>query len=122
MRMLLPLLAATAAALSVLPALAESQRDAFDCAVLQSCAPGGACTESALAFELAFLGGGIELSMDGQLHAPVYDGDLRSAAWRHDGTIYQLRFTGDGAGVLTVTPETGDFTQARLEWLHCSPQ
>ncbi|MBN8293325.1 hypothetical protein JI664_15225 [Rhodobacter sp. NTK016B] len=122
MRILLPLLLAAMSALIAAPALAEGQRDAFDCSTMQSCAPGTACTEGGTDFGLAFLGGGIEVMMDGHLYAPVYDGDLRSTAWRHESMIYQMRITGDGGGVLTVTPETGDFTQARLEWLHCSPQ
>ena len=104
------------------PALAEGQRDAYDCEGLQTCRPGQPCTEGGSAFALAFLGGGLEVSMNGATLHPAYYGDLRSAAWRSGGSVYQMRFTGDGGGILTVTPEVGDFTQARVEWLHCSPQ
>lgn len=104
------------------PALAEGQRDGYECSGLQSCTPGTACTDGGSGFLLAFLGGGIEVRINGETLHPVYDGDLRTAAWRSQGAVYQMRLTGDGSGVLTVTPEVGDFTQSRTEWLHCSPE
>lgn len=118
MRIALPLLMLALAG----PASAEGQRDAFDCAALQSCAPGAGCTPGGPAFTLTFLGGGIEIVQEGESLRPAYDGALTSAAWRRGGAVYQLRLSDDGSGVLTVTPDTGGFAETRLARLQCTPQ
>ncbi|PTX02722.1 hypothetical protein [Pararhodobacter aggregans] len=104
------------------PALAESQRDGFTCAVLRSCDLQGTCTEGGEGFDLAFLGGGLEVAMNGDHLSPVYDGVLQTAAWESAGRIYQLRFTGDGAGLLTASPVEGSADEAALMTIHCSPE
>lgn len=104
------------------PALAESQRDGFTCAVLRSCDLQGTCTEGGEGFDLAFLGGGLEVAMNGDHLSPVYDGVLQTAAWESAGRIYQLRFTGDGAGLLTASPASGSADEAALMTIHCSPE
>ena len=104
------------------PALAESQRDGFTCAVLRTCDLHGTCTEGGEGFDLAFLGGGLEVAMNGDHLSPAYDGVLQTAAWESAGRVYQLRFTGDGAGLLTASPVEGSAEEATLMTIHCSPE
>ena len=118
MTYLLPLLALIAAA----PALAEGQRDDFTCATLSTCTMGGDCTEGGESFGLAFLGGGIEVAMNDETLTPVYDGTLRTAAWSSAGRVWQIRFTGDGAGVMMASDEAGAPEAATLMTIHCSPE
>ena len=108
-------------ALAASPALAEGQRDDFDCTALRTCPFGAACTEGGVDFGLTFLGGGIEVMMGGAVLHPAYDGTLRTAAWASGGQAYQLRFTGDGAGILTSSVEDGAPDASALAILHCSP-
>lgn len=116
MRVLIPLLLAAAT-----PALAESQRDAFTCEVLQTCVLEESCTDSGPLFGLAFLGGGLEIEMGGTWFAVAYDGILRTAAWGHEGQVYQLHITGDATGVLLRSPESGSVGGSALMTFQCSP-
>lgn len=116
MRYLLPLLVAAS------PSLAEGQRDAYTCAALTSCMVGQPCTEGGESFGLTFLGGGLEIALNGAVLTPDYDGTLQTAAWEQGGMFYQLRLTGDGGGILTRTLASGGaFEQTTILSLHCSP-
>lgn len=119
---LLRLLLAVTAALAAPPALAEGQRDAFGCVSLSTCVPGAACTEGGADFGLAFLGGGLEVTMGGETLHPAYDGILRTAAWAVGGRVWQIHFTGDGAGVLMSSAEDGAPGDSALMTIHCSPE
>ncbi|WP_127106669.1 hypothetical protein [Pararhodobacter zhoushanensis] len=117
MRFLLPLLLAAS------PALAEGQRDAFTCDALMTCIVNQPCTDGGEGFGLAFLGGGLEIEMGGTVIQPVYDGTLQIAAWERGTGFYQLRLTGDGGGLLTLSMANGaSFEETTVLWLHCSPQ
>lgn len=121
MRTLFLAITATGLALGTL-ARAEGQRDAFECAVLRTCLVGQPCSDGGETFGLTFIGGGLEITMNGETLHPAYSGDLRTADWQAAGRTYQLRFTGDAGGIATVTPtDGGEFAQTAVLWLHCSP-
>ncbi|MCB1389084.1 MAG: hypothetical protein KDK12_08105 [Rhodobacteraceae bacterium] len=103
------------------PALAGEVREEFECSFLQRCDVGQACTEDATAFSLAFVNEGIDITFDGTPLVVDYDADLRTAAFRWGAEVMQLRFNGDGGGVVVVTPEFGSFDETRVMWMHCSP-
>jgi hypothetical protein len=110
------------ALIATAPALAESQRDGFTCVPLRTCDLQGACIDGGEAFGIAFLGGGLEVDIDGDHLSPVYDGMLRTTAWESAGRVYQLHFTGDGAGLLAASPAEGSADEATLTTIHCSPE
>jgi hypothetical protein len=110
------------AALSVAgPALAGETREAYDCGFLQRCDVGQACTPDETSFSLAFVNEGIDITFDGTPLVVDYDSDLRTAAFRWGSEVMQLRFNGDGGGIVVVTPEFGSFGDTRVMWMHCSP-
>ncbi|MCB1390722.1 MAG: hypothetical protein KDK12_16530 [Rhodobacteraceae bacterium] len=115
-RFLLPLL------IVATPGLAEGQRDPFQCVGMQTCDFGGHCYEGGQVFGLAFLGGGIEVEMNGDYLTPAYDGTLRTSAWVSGGVVYQMHITGDGTGVLASSREVGEAEMSALTIFHCSPE
>ena len=115
--LLLPLLIA--------PALAGAQtknEERYDCAVLQACDLGQPCrNDDGTVMDLVFDDQGLTVTYGGQPIRTDFDTLFRQASWRLGDVVMQMRFVGDGSGVILISPEAGDVTLSQVQVFHCTP-
>lgn len=108
--------------LFAVPALAADPIERYQCGVTLSCDIGQPCRDDdGTVLDLAFVEGGLEVIYGGQPLRAKFDIALRIATWRLGDVVMQLRFVGDGSGVITVTPEAGEVERTQVQVFQCSP-
>ena len=108
--------------LSAQPLWAEETAERYSCSVMQACDIGQPCRDDdGTLFELTFAHGGLEVVYGGQPLAAVFDPAFRAASWIWGDVVMQMRFVGDGSGVITVTPVAGEVERTQVQMFHCSP-
>ena len=107
------------------PGLAQApskEIERYDCAVLQACDPGQPCrTDDGTAMDLVFDGQDLSVTYGGQPVVTQFDAQFRSAVWQLGDVVMQMRFVGDGSGVILVSPAIGDVWLSQVQIFHCSP-
>ena len=101
------------------PAVAVDARAHYTCSFAQSCRVGEACLYADTSFTMVLEGEELSVILDGDTARARYDPGLRSAAFRAGDTVYQLRFTADGSGVVFATHDGQAFEDSRALWLTC---
>lgn len=127
-RLALPRMSLSRLALSLLlasPGLAQAQSkdiERYECGVLQACDPGQPCrTDDGTVIDLVFEGQDLTVTYGGQPLTARFDPQFRSAVWQLGDVVMQMRFVGDGSGVILVSPAIGDAWQSQVQIFHCSP-
>ena len=72
-------------------------------------------------FDLAFFDQDLTVTYGGQPVQTTFDPRFRAAIWQLGDVVMQMRFVGDGSGVITVTPEAGEVERAQVQVFICSP-
>lgn len=105
------------------PGFAQSKEiERYDCAVLQACDPGQPCrTDDGTVMDLVFEGQDLTVTYGGQPVAARFDPQFRSAVWELGDVVMQMRFVGDGSGVILISPAMGDVWLSQVQIFHCSP-
>lgn len=114
--------AALAAALLVCaaPASAIDGPVHFTCDLTQSCRVGEACLYADTSFTMVLEEDErLSIILEGATSQARYDTGLRTAAFRANDTVYQLRFTGADTGVVFATQDGQSFEQSQVFWLTC---
>ena len=105
--------------LGAAPAAAIEARVHFTCAIAQSCRVGEACLYAHTSFTMVLDGDHLAVILGGATATARYNPELRTAAFQADETVYQMRFTGDGTGVLFATRDGQAFEESQVLWLNC---
>lgn len=108
--------------LAASPLWAEEPPERYECSVMLACDIGQPCRDDdGTLFELTFARQGLEVVYGGQPLEAVFDPAFRAASWVWGDVVMQMRFVGDGSGVITVTPEAGEVERTQVQVFHCSP-
>lgn len=109
--------------LLLLPAMAQGKEaERYDCTVMRLCDLGQPCRDVAdTRLSLVIDTGDLTVTYEGQTLRTGFDPRLRQANWRLGDRVMQMRFVGDGSGVILTTPESGDVDLAQVQVFQCSP-
>lgn len=104
------------------PLLAKDPAERYECSVTLACDIGQPCRDDdGTVIDLAFDENALQVTYGGQPLAAEFDPRFRSAIWLLGDVVMQMRFVGDGSGVITVTPEAGEVERTQVQVFHCSP-
>lgn len=104
------------------PVLAKEPDERYECQVMLACDISQPCRDDdGTVIDLAFSGTSLTVTYGGQPLDADFDPRFRSAIWLLGDVVMQMRFVGDGSGVITVTPEAGEVERTQVQLFHCSP-